>query len=333
MKEADPKALDAAADAAADGEMTDEQVWNEMLDERKGAAEDDPDADAPDDDTPDGDDDKGEEDKTDDGPADDAQDPPDDPDPSDDDKGAADDGNAEDQDPKELLSQIERLKHSLKSEQGRTAASQRQIADLTSEIGDLKERIDSTKDKTDTTALDTAREEFPDIIGPAVDQLKALEARADQLSAADQRRLERLTERVKELSAEETSIVLAEHPEGLGFIAENRDAFNAWVEDQRKEIRDIRKANGERIVNGTGVALMLSEFKQSLLPEQGPDPEPKTETKPDPQAAKRKLQRSGAQAVKSDGRKPVTSELPDDADGEAIWNSMASKRARERART
>lgn len=318
MKDDDLQGRDdsAASNAADDADQTDEQLWAELDEQDADFAA--ADTDSPDDDSPHGGGDPaggeggepaGGAESTSDGDGQGEQ-------------PASDDTK---DDPEKLRKQIERLEHALKSEKGRTAKSRREIERLSGQIQESNQRStqgdddDPSKREEMQQKLEKAREEFGDVIGPVADQLKQLESRQDQLTAFEERERQNLQGRLDDLVDSEIATFEEEHPDGWETLENNAQVFLEWIEDQPKRLRDLWNDNREQVVDGTGAAYLVSQFKQSLHDAQG---EPPAQTQTDTRLQhRRQRQLDGARSARTQSRHSTAMQSgpPDTDDPEKLW--------------
>lgn len=306
-----------SAKKAGPGDKTDEQIWTEINAEEAEAPPTDDDAPPTDDEVGDGTDDVDEPDRDADG--------DDDQDTSKVAGGAKRNSGKDDagDDPKVLKEQRDRLQHAFDSQKGRLSAQDRELDRLRAELAAARAKPARTATDEDTLRqrkekLDRAQEEYGDVIGPVVEQITELESRLEALSAQEARQLDAQRDRYARLVEAEEAAFLAEHPDGFDLITQNRDAFNAWIEDQPKVDRDIFTANKEEITNGTAAALLISKFKQAIHAGEGSAPADNTET--DKLRSKRERQLSGARSPRTPPRQATSGgPPPEGASDEAHW--------------
>lgn len=285
----DSKEAAVAADEAAPEEKTDEQLWAELDDEAAGQ-DDDPPADTPD---------------------------QDDDDPSEDDATDGEDAETTETKP-DHLEQIRRLESELADRKDRIAGMSRKISKLQRQIAEAeKSAPDESDDDTDDDPSDrlaSAREEFPDIVGPMADELAEVRAQLAELKRGITGNKTAAAEAAKadldEIEKAETERFLSEHSDGFEVIQKHKADFAAWVDDQPRYLRDIAMENNDRIVDGAGVAYLVSLFKQSL----GGGPETGL-------ADKRKRQLDGGRSS-SAASAQATSAVPSGMTDEQIWKSL-----------
>lgn len=223
----------------------------------------------------------------------------------------------------DLRSQNERLEQQFRSEQERAVGQQRRADRLQQELDDLKRRLgaNTTEDDTDDK-LASVQEEYGDVVGPLIDQIKSLKGKVDGMSRQDERRVEQLQSEIADIEQEQIRIFHDEHPEGFGTIKANSELFRQWIEDQPKRYRDIFQRNMERMVDGTGAALLVSRFKQALAEADAAqgmdvDPQPRTETVISP---RRRAQLGGARSERSRSSTPTSGAMPlTHGSDEDIW--------------
>lgn len=329
----DAKSTDTSADEAdaKDDEVSDEQIWNELSDD-KGASQDDDDESSPD-----GDDFDDEADEAGDDSGSDANDKPDaqtktaavsDNDADKSKASSTKQTKASDPDPQTFLSDaspevkayVEKLQNDLQSANGRvrTLTKKASTPARSAQTAEARKKADDAKQ-----ALDRVREEYPDVVGPLADVLETVTAKVDAFEQAD-------AEERMEIVKEETQLFETKHPGGLDFVEKNAEAFSKWVDDQPKAIRDTVAANIDAIVDGAAAASVLDQFKAFLEPAEDPANQ---ETEKRLTDKKRERQLNGARTSTS-SRSPRVTEVPPDADDDqAHWDYWDRQEARKRQRS
>lgn len=211
---------------------------------------------------------------------------------------------------------ISRLEHQLASSQGRVAkllAAQSKLAVAQKSAPPAGQ--DQRPSQDAKKKLDAARAEYPDVVGPLADTVEEMQKKIDALSAMGQQTVDEQTQAINDQLDEQTAIFKAEHPDGEDFITQNAAAFKDWItSDKRpKYLHDIFEANRGAMVDGTGVSLLLSEFKIAMA-----TANPSLIPAKDPTQQRRESQLAGAQATKQTSPKAMTGMPPaDGADKEA----------------
>jgi hypothetical protein len=312
--------------AAAGDEMTDQELWDSFISEETSPP-DTTDSDAPgsepgsDDDRDDGADQ-----------AEFADENATDPDPTDDTDKHANPPPAETIDWK---AKAEELEHKHRSDQGRLKATQRKVADLQKEIDRLKAKPSTTATDEEIQQreqrMESLKAEYPDVAEPLIEEINSLRSRLGELDERDKDRLTTAEGELTEIVTEQWGVFTEHHPDGIDVIRKNRAAFDTWLEDQPKATRDIYAQNVSQIVDGTGTAKLVSQFKAFLQEQSGSTPPPgKPETRP---SDRRDLQRRGAASTRSNTRKPLSgNDIPDTDDPEALWNAFDNLDAKKAAR-
>jgi hypothetical protein len=298
--------------ATGDAAQSDEQLWNDFeADQTEDHAQDDEQEDPPaaDDDEDDGWNMDGDEDE---------------PDGSSEDNEDDGEDSTNRDDPEHLRAQVERLQHALNSEKGRTAASRREIDTLKAQIAEAEKSASrSQRDenllKERREQLNRAREEYGDVVGPLADTIADLEARMDDLSAREQRELSAMREQHNTLLAAEEGKFIEEHPDGFDTIIANREAFDAWIEDQPKRLRDIYAENAAAIVDGTGASYLVGLFKQALH-DAGGGHAPASDNSSSRLQSRRQRQLDGARAARGGTQRSSSTPSRDSGDAEAHWD-------------
>ena len=199
---------------------------------------------------------------------------------------------------------IARLEHQLASSQGRLAKLDTARKAAPSASKDQSPARDNRK------KLDAVRSEYPDVVGPLVDTVDELQKQIDAMAAIGQQSIDEQSQAFQEQLAEQEAIFKAEHPDGEDIITQNVAVFRGWINSPRrpKYLHDIFVANERDMVDGTGVALLVSEFKIALA-QATPDLVPAK----DSTQQRRESQLAGAQATKQTSPKAMTGAPPADA--------------------
>lgn len=227
-------------------------------------------------------------------------------------------------DPKELQSQIDRLTHSLKSEQGRTASQRRQVETLRSQMAEAEQSAPSDDNEEKLTArrekMDKAKEDYGDVVSPLVETIEELQAQMGNLGKRDAQNLEDKKTQLASIVQEQESVLTAEHPDWNEVLSANKATFDVWIEDQPKAVRDAYARNSGDIVDGNEASLLVSQFKQSLLSASGFDESASDTNKNDRAAARRKRQIDGSRSTRSGSSRATSEPAPNGEDAQATWN-------------
>lgn len=221
------------------------------------------------------------------------------------------------QSPDELAKQVNRLEKQLNDEKGRSAGKDRRISELNKRLAQAQDSVTELDDEDagEDDDLTQISEDYGDVVGPLVKRIEALNAKVGALSSAQASELESLQDQRTAAVAEEEQVLDEEHPDWRDTLSKNFEDFDAWVEDQPKWLRDIRAANDADITNGAATALLVSKFKQHLLSRESASGDERLQ-------AKQGLQKDGARTKRGRGSNVSTSEMPDDADEDAIWDDL-----------
>ena len=301
------------------GAITDEQqLWNEFDDQDKAAAPaaDDPDATPAN--APDGAADAGPD--VEDFPGDDAPEVA--ADDEDEDATPARDAKPETQETIDWQARATEAEHKWRSDQGRLAALQKKVERLEKLAGTNPAAHDEAKEARKKRLKDVA-DEYGDVVSPLVENYEDLESRLD--AEADARRGEAQSE-LQDIYAAEWAVVTKEHPDGMQVVIDNREVFDAWIEDQPKLYRDIVARNSSKVVDGAGAALLLSKFKADLAAANSAPGSGSPETsRPD----RRQRQLEGAASERPVSRQAATNAAPPEgASEQADWDYFERREAR-----
>jgi hypothetical protein len=242
----------------------------------------------------------------------------------------------------ELQTQTKDLEQKFRSEQSRSIAQQKRADRLQKELDAIKRRKDANGNAEQAEdRLASLSEEYGDVVGPLVDEVKSLKGRFKDLSDADEQRTEVITEELREMQEKEIATFEETHPDGMDVVKDNAEVFQEWIEDQPKVIRDAYTANLDRFVDGTAAALVVSHFKAALQeasqgnasqPAEGEaeTADPQAETQTDKRLERRRSrQLAGAAATRTTGSQKVSSDLPPDTeDEEALWKYWEAQDAK-----
>jgi hypothetical protein len=219
-----------------------------------------------------------------------------------------------------LQQEKKQLEHETRSHEGRVAARQNRIAELSRQLEQMKKPEPSGDDPLTQIASD-----FPELHAPLSKAIESVNSRAEQVEAAQRGRIEtELKEEqrryVEEVNAQ-TEALKQEHPDYLDVIKANVDKWTMWVEDQPKAIRDAVARNSDDITDAKAAAQVLSAFKAFLNP-------PATAPQPSPQSDKRQRQIGATASPGTGNRQPVVTGIPEDGDPQAIWDAFEKEEAR-----
>jgi hypothetical protein len=307
-----------ADDVSAPGtDQSDEDIWNELAAEGAGQ-------------NPDGDDDAalkgiGDDPEEDDAPGEDVSAAAEELDEDDLDE----DGDTEldlddDDDQQDELTRLKEQNQQLEEEnrrmKGRQPALDRKISTLQKELDSYKNAPPGESEEQRASrqeTLNSLSNEYGDITGPLVDHIKDLEGRLDRLNESDTASRERIESELQSIEAEQQAIFDSYHEDGLSVVAENKDVFLGWIQDQPKKYRDIFEKNNGRLVDGAGAALLVTRFKLELMKADGGS-DTQTETS---LLNKRARQLDGARTTRSASRKTITEDPGrDSTDDQALWD-------------
>ena len=145
---------------------------------------------------------------------------------------------------------------------GTVSALQRQINELKAKPATAAQ-AEATTDILASPALKKAQEEYPEVVGPLVETLKALQdqtanigkAMAEKFTAADQREADAY------YVAQENALTSA-MPDWKAQAS--KPEFKAWLNEQPQYVRDGIERNGSKIVDASEAAHIIGLFKTSI---------------------------------------------------------------------
>lgn len=215
----------------------------------------------------------------------------------------------------------DRFDHRIRSDQGRVRALQKRIDQLRSSVNDQ----DARKEPGSVSeALAALRENYPDIAEPLTQALGIVDGRLSEQDRKEQGRKDAARAELADTEAELAAIIRTEeatltqaHPDWFDVLSKNGPAFQAWVEDQPRQMREAAYANATNIVDAKAASEVLAAFKAFLAPPATEAQKPIPETQP--LNDKRKRQLDASASPRKPGSRPTVAGIPEDGDPAAIW--------------
>ena len=229
--------------------------------------------------------------------------------------------------PAELRQAYERAQRDaelrLKSIQGRQSAADRELQRLRAEHEELQRRLQANAGgeqgkqggSADGEPADDPYkqlvEDYPEIAGPLVENLKAVQAELNQLKQGvgtfEQERQIAYFQQQQELLTQK-------QPDWQDVLKDDR--FGGWLQEQPKPVQDVFERNSQAIVDGNEAAWLVGQFKTALGIGQGAPPQQQ-------QANRRAKQLASGRDFSGGSGAPVTDSIPDDFD--AAMNAFAEQ--------
>lgn len=232
------------------------------------------------------------------------------------------------------------LEHRLRSDDGRVSSLQRKINRLQEDLKS-REPEKGNRNETATEALGRLKSEYPelaDMLNPVLDSVRG---DVTALSDAEKKRLETTRRDLQESQSELANIATSNarevettHPGYEQFLADNREAFVAWVDDQPRAIREAAYANAEYVANPAAAIEVINRFKAHINPpaeDTGKQPDNDAGTQTQPLNDRRKRQLDASASPQRSARRPATSGVPDTEDEQAIWDAYEAQESAKRA--
>ena len=219
-----------------------------------------------------------------------------------------------------LQQEKKQLEHETRSHEGRVAARLNKIEELSKQLEAMKKPASQEDNPLSQIAAD-----FPELHAPLSKAIESVNSRAEQVEAAQRGRIEAELTQEKQRYTEDvkvqTDLLINDHPDYLDVISKNVDAWQTWVEDQPKAIREAVARNSVDITDASSAAKVLSAFKAFLNP-------PVTAQQPSPQSDRRQRQIGSAASPGGSSRQPVVAGIPENDDPQAIWDAFEKEEAR-----
>ena len=210
--------------------------------------------------------------------------------------------------PPETRKYIEKLHNDLKAAHGRVRALMKGTAKRGTSADLKKAGEDMQKTRE---ALEQAKTEYPDVVGPVIDRLDSIAEKVDAIDSDSE------AQRLALLEAEQ-NLLLERHPDAFDVIEKNADTFREWVEDQPKRIRDAVAQNVDAIIDADAVSEVVNEFKAFLSGGESAPAEHETRNSRADHKRQRKL--AGARTTRTTGQKRTVDPPPESDDPEAQWD-------------
>lgn len=170
-----------------------------------------------------------------------------------------------------------------------------EISRLTKELNKARTQPQQAATAPKFESMDAAiaalTEDFPDLakhLAPFADGMKALHG---QLQPVQQRIAQQDTLDAATAEAAQEDILAERHPDAREYLAANGLALRDWAASQPMWISQIVEGNWEKLIDGEGVAEVLSRFKAAQEPPAASPPQPaataapRTDTRRDRQLA------------------------------------------------
>lgn len=238
--------------------------------------------------------------------------------------------------PAELREAYEREKRDaelrIKSIQGRQSAADRELQRLRAELEDRQRQQQSNaggeqgnQGQSESEGDDPYKqlvEDYPEIAGPLVENLKSVQAELSQLKQGvgtfeQERQLTYLKQ--------QQDILTEQQPDWQTALQDER--FGGWLQEQPKPVQEAFERNKEAIWDGAEAAWLVGQFKTSL----GIGAKPTEQQQPPSQASRRAKQLASGRDFAGGSGAPVAEGIPDDFD--AAMNAFAEQEdARSRRR-
>lgn len=227
----------------------------------------------------------------------------------------------------------DRLDHRIRSDSGRVSALQKRINMLRAAVHDQDGRAEQAKV---SETLSPLKEHYPEIAEPLSKALEVMDGRFAEQERKEQGRKTAAQEELADTEAELANIIRAQetalaevHPDWFDVLSKNGPAFQAWVEDQPRKVREAAYANAETIIDAKAASEVLDAFKAYLSPNTRPQPAPATLTIPETQPLndRRQRQLAASASPRKPGSRPVVAGIPEDGDPADIWAAFDAAEA------
>lgn len=203
-----------------------------------------------------------------------------------------------------------KIAHSIKSATGRINALQRKIAAA-------KEQAPSRANTSARAEIAGIKDDYPEIAQPIEAALGHIEERIERLNKAEMSAREADQNELNSLVEAETNRLLEVHGDYADVLRQNGTAFQQWVDDQPRYMRDAAYRNAEYIVNAEEAIGVVESFKRHL----GLIKEPAPPTHQQQSLSDRRQRQIAASATPNRTvSRPTVTGAPPDGDRASLWN-------------
>lgn len=208
----------------------------------------------------------------------------------------------------------------LKSVQGRQSAADRELQRLRQERAELEQRLQSQPTGEQDNSGEQQQtedpyaqlvEDYPEIAGPLVEQLRAVQAKLGEVE-----KVAGTFQQERELTfyKQQQDILTEQQPDWQTALGDER--FGGWLSEQPLPVQQAFERNASKIVDGREAAWLVGQFKTALGIGQ-------SQQTGQPQANRRAKQLASGRDYGRGGGGPVTDAIPDDFD--AALNAYADQ--------
>lgn len=199
-----------------------------------------------------------------------------------------------------------------RTQSGRLSKTQLQLNDLKANLASQRDPGAAPKEEAEDRETRRAqlREEYPDSVGPVLDDLVNLETEIREIRAGQTAQAASETET---LLQEQTAALESVHPTFRDDVA--KPAFVTWALQQPDYVQDAIRANAKQIVDGASAADILTRYHRDTA-----DPAREAE------AERRREQLEAARDPVI--RNPAAATPAGDGSVEQIWGDLTEKRQR-----
>ena len=205
---------------------------------------------------------------------------------------------------------------------GQISGQARKITELQQKIASFANSQGSGKRQTPAD-IEELRSEYPDIVGPMLDQQEALQEQIDKMSFQLSSIAELQGEQLNASVEQERDALEQAHPGWFQYLKSQGAEFTKWVNDQPASMRAIARSNMDRVVDGEGVSSLLTAYKIHRGEDDPNQSAPNGAHVNRDLTSKRKRQLAGARAISSRGTQAATIDpQPGETDAQAIWDRI-----------
>lgn len=226
-----------------------------------------------------------------------------------------------------LEAELERQNELHRRKDGHASQLQRRLTALEQKLKSAP-AISDRADEDDP--LKGIADDYPELAAPLRQSLQKVSSRVDAMTQAEmaryaetQQEYQATQQEYAQYVAEQTAEVNEKLPDWQKIVGENPRAFERWVEDQPKSIREAAYRNADHIVDASAAIRVIGAFREHITGQTKPDP--KTSTRDD----RRERQLAGMASPHASKTQANLSGKQLDGDEEAMWEELQARKRRQ----
>lgn len=226
-----------------------------------------------------------------------------------------------------MRAKLSEAEHTARSNTGRVAGMQRRIDELIRETKTAKPAEKLALGDT----LKQLKEDYPEVATPIEQALSPLIERINQQADEQTRRQQEAVREIETHTADQEKELENLSPSWFALLQKHGPAFQTFVDDQPRAVRDAFARNAGSIVDAQAASDVIEAFRKTLPPEE--QMLPAKPSSPTPPLNDRRQRQLGANATPPNGaRRPTVGGIPEEGDPQQIWDAFRQQEEARAAR-